>query len=70
MSDEEPNIKLEVIEEEIFDKPQKKKRVLTEAQKEALAKGRAKAKALREKQKEQENEITIKNRTRKSVKQI
>ena len=41
MSDIEPNMKLEVIEEEVFEKP-KKKRVLTEAQKEALAKGRAK----------------------------
>ena len=38
--------------EEIFDKPApeapKKKRVLTEAQKEGLARGRAKAKAMRE----------------------
>ena len=62
---------IEVIEEEIFDKPQKKKRVLTEAQKEALAKGRAKAKALREKQKEQEKTNTDKVKRRaKTKKQI
>lgn len=71
MSDVEPNMKLEVIEEEVFDKPQKKKRVLTESQKEALAKGRAKAKALREKQKEQEktNADKVKRRA-KTKKQI
>lgn len=70
MSDVEPNMKLEVIEEEVFEKP-KKKRVLTEAQKEALAKGRAKAKALREKQKEQEKTNTDKLKRRaKTKKQI
>ena len=70
MSDIEPNMKLEVIEEEVFEKP-KKKRVLTEAQKEALAKGRAKAKAMRDKQKEQEKTNTDKLKRRaKTKKQI
>ncbi len=67
------NLSMEVInknEEEIFEKPKtdRKKRVLTDAQKEALAKGRAKAKAQREKQKEEEKTNIDKVKRRKKTK--
>ena len=43
-------------EDDIVKKPEKKKRVLTEAQKEGLARGRAKMKAMREAKKREEIE--------------
>lgn len=46
--EEVPTITMEINEEDIIKKPEKKKRVLTDAQKEGLAKGRAKMKAMRD----------------------
>jgi hypothetical protein len=57
----EENVNMEVKpfkEEEVFEKP-KKKRVLTDAQKEALAKGRARVKANREAKKKDEIEKQV-----------
>ena len=55
--------------EEIFEKPApeapKKKRVLTEAQKEGLARGRAKAKAMREAKKREKIEAEVKKQAEK-----
>lgn len=64
--EKEPNnIQIEVKpfkEEEVFEKPvkEKKKRVLSDAQKEALAKGRARVKAQREAKKREEIEKEVK----------
>jgi len=71
MSDNEENIKLEVDEKKIFKKPEKKKRVLTEAQQEALARGRAKAKATREAKKklqEEQEKVNIDKSNGKKIK--
>ena len=57
--------------EEIFDKKPKKKRVLTEKQKEALAKGRAKVKENKLKKKgEEESSVELKKEQREIKKQL
>ena len=59
-----------VVEEEIFVKPVKKKRQLTEKQKEALANGRAKAKAKRDAVKAKEAEKVAMTKLRKEQRDI
>jgi len=59
-----------VVEEEIFVKPAKKKRQLTEKQKEALANGRAKAKAKRDAIKAKEAEQVAMKKLKKEQKDI
>ena len=73
MSDAEEGIEVEVKEfkeEEVFKKPEKIKRVLTEKQKEALAAGRAKAKAKRDAIKKAEEEKLALKKVRKEQKDI
>jgi hypothetical protein len=57
-------------EEEVFKKPEKKKRVLTEKQKEALANGRAKAKAKRDAIKQADEEKKALKKVKKEQKDI
>ena len=59
-----------VVEEEIFVKPAKKKRQLTDKQKEALANGRAKAKAKRDAIKAKEAEQVAMKKLKKEQKDI
>jgi len=71
MSDNEENVKIEIDEKKIFNKPEKKKRVLTEAQQEALKRGRAKAKATREAKKklqEEQEKVNVDKSTGKKIK--
>tara|TARA_R100000773_G_C4215468_1_gene114279 strand:+ start:341 stop:871 length:531 start_codon:yes stop_codon:yes gene_type:complete len=73
MTDTEDNVEIEVKEfkeEEVFKKPEKKKRVLTEKQKEALAAGRAKAKAKRDAIRRAEDEKKALKKVRKEQKDI
>jgi hypothetical protein len=74
MSDtEESNLELQVRElkeEEIFKKPEKKKRILTDKQKEALAAGRAKAKAKRDAIKKAEDEKIALKKVKKEQRDI
>jgi len=73
MSDSEGEIEIKikpVVEEEIFNKPVRKKRVLTDKQKEALANGRAKAKAKRDAIKAQEAEKVAMKKIKKEQKDI
>jgi hypothetical protein len=62
-------VPLELNEDDILDKkkspPEKKKRVLTEAQKEGLAKGRAKMKAIRDAKKREEIEKELSKERKK-----
>lgn len=75
MSDSEDNEGIECQvkefkEEEVFKKPEKKKRVLTEKQKEALAAGRAKAKAKRDAIRKAEEEKLALKKVKKEQKDI
>ncbi len=73
MSDTENNIEIEVKEfkeDEVFNKPEKKKRKLTDKQKEALATGRAKAKAKRDAIKNAELEKQALKKVKKEQKDI
>lgn len=73
MSDTENNIEIEVKEfkeDEVFNKPEKKKRKLTDKQKEALATGRAKAKAKRDAIKKAELEKEALKKIKKEQKDI